>query len=157
MAIEFIVGLLSILEEGLDLIVQDEHESATHTTENVRESALEESLRALGLSDLGPAVDGVLVHAFVGGQTRLHHHTSTDSVEGVRDNTRDGGHGLGDQPRNDNWSVLRIGKHALSGIEETEVGSTVDDDTWRRHSELGHVIKGSAFVQLPCTETLKPR
>lgn len=75
-------------------------------------------------------MDGVLVHAFIGGKTRLHHHTTSDSVEGVRDDARDSGHALSNQPGDDERSGLWIRKHALGSIEKAKVCGTVDDDTY---------------------------
>ena len=43
---------------------------------------------------------------------RLHHHASTDGVEGVGHEAGHGGHGLGDGPAHVDGRVLGIGKHA---------------------------------------------
>lgn len=82
------------LEEFLDFIIEYQHKGTTSTTENVGEGALEESTSTLRLGDRRPAVDCVLVQDFALGTTRLHHHTPTYRVEGIRDDTGDGGDDL---------------------------------------------------------------
>ena len=65
----------------------------------------------------------------------LHHHTTTHGVERIRDDTGHGGHALGDHPGDDERRLLRIWQHALGGIEESEVGSSVDNNTLHGHDE----------------------
>lgn len=120
--------VIDLSDESLELIVEDEHEGTTGTTENVGKGSLEEGFATFRFVDLDPAVEGVLVHDLALGTSRLHHHTTTDGVEGIGDNAGDGGDNLGDHPVDDQRSVLGIGQHATGGIVETEVGSAVDDD-----------------------------
>ena len=47
-----------LVEVSLDLVVEDEHESATSTSDDVGEAALEEGLGTLVLIDLLEAIDG---------------------------------------------------------------------------------------------------
>lgn len=112
-----------------------QYKRATSTTENVRERALKEGVGALGLADLNPAVQGALVLSLGGRLARLHHHTTTHGVERIRDDTGHGGHTLGDHPGDDERRLLRVRQHALRGIEETEVRSSVDDNTLHGHDE----------------------
>lgn len=123
------------LEQLLDLIVQDKHERATSASEYVGEGSLEEGGGALLLGDGGPAVQGALVQDVALGASGLHHHAPADGVEGVRDDTGHGGHGLGDGPADHQRGVLGVGQHAARGVVETEVRRTVDDDTLHRHTE----------------------
>lgn len=44
--------------------------------------------------------------------SRLHHHASTDSVEGVGHEAGHGGHGLSNHPAHDNVCVLGVRKHS---------------------------------------------
>ena len=74
---------MDLCDECLKFIVEDEDEGTTGTTEDVRQGSLEEGLATFRFVDLGPAVEGVLVHDFALGTARLHHHTTTYSVEGV--------------------------------------------------------------------------
>lgn len=103
------------LQKILDLVVHHEHDGATGTTEDVGESALEEGGTSFRLEDGGPAVSGVLVLDLGLGTARLHHHTPTDCVEGIGDDTGDGGHGLWEKERNGNtfWKSMYI----KSGLE----------------------------------------
>lgn len=80
-------------------------------------------------------MDGALVQDVSLGTARLHHHTPTDRVEGIRDDTGDGGDGLRDGPADDDGGVLGVGQHATRGVVESEVGRTVDNDTLHGHSE----------------------
>lgn len=82
------------LQEFLNFIVKYKHECTTCTAENVRECSLEEGVRAFCLSNCGPAVEGALVNNFSLLATRLHHHTTSDSIEWIRDNTGNCGYNL---------------------------------------------------------------
>ena len=112
-----------------------QYEGTASTTKNVRERALKECIGAFGFADLNPAVQGALVLSFGGRFTRLHHHTTTHGIERIRDDAGHGGHALGDHPRNNERRLLWIWQHAFGGIEESEVGSSVDNDTLHRHHE----------------------
>ena len=80
-------------------------------------------------------MDGVLVQDVGLGTARLHHHAPTDRVEGIRDDTSDGGDSLRDSPADDERCVLGIRQHATSSVVEAEVRGTVDDDTLHGHAE----------------------
>ena len=121
--------LTNLHDDCLDFVIENKNERAAHTTEDVRECALEEGSSTFSLGNFTPAVDGVLIHTFVSRQTRLHHHTTTNSIKWIRDNTRAGGNSLSDQEGDHNRSVLGIWQHALSGIVEAEISGTVDDNT----------------------------
>ncbi len=134
------------LEKVLDLVVQYEYESTTGTTENVGEGSLEEGAATLGLGDRGPAVSGALVQDVGLGTTGLHHHAPTHGVEGIGDDTGDGGHTLRNTPGNEEWSLLGVGKHATSGVVEAEVRGTVDNDTLDGYTESS--VQSSKTVSL---------
>lgn len=123
------------LEELLDFVVQYEHERTTGTSEDVRECALEEGGSTLSLSDRRPAVYGVLVKHVALGTAGLHHHAPTDRVEWIRDDTGYCGHGLSDGPADDDGCVLGVGQHTARRIVETEICSTVDNDTLYGYTE----------------------
>lgn len=76
------------LEEVLDFVVEYEHDGATSASENVGESSLEEGGGTFRFCDGGPAVERVLVQNVGLLTSRLHHHTPTHSVEGIRDDSR---------------------------------------------------------------------
>lgn len=123
------------LQDLLDLIVQDEHEGTTSASEDIGEGTLEEGAGALSLGNGRPAVDGVLVQDIGLGTSRLHHHAPTDGIEGVGDDSSNGGDGLSDGPADDERGVLGIRQHAAGGIVEAEVCGAVDNDTLHRHSK----------------------
>ncbi|CAG2179927.1 unnamed protein product, partial [Oppiella nova] len=99
---------------------KDEYESASRSSEYVREGALEEGPRALRFGDFAPTVDSTPIHALIGCQSRLHHHSTSHSIEGVGDYTRYCRHCLCDHPRDHERSVLRVRKHTLRGVEESK-------------------------------------
>lgn len=119
------------LQDLLDFIVQHKHESTASTTEHVGEGTLEEGTAALLFGNGRPAVEGALVHNLGLGTSRLHHHATTDGIEGIGHNTGNGGHDLRDSPADVEWSGLGVRQHTTGSVVEAEVGSTVDDDTWR--------------------------
>lgn len=80
-------------------------------------------------------MDGASVEDVALGAARLHHHAPTDRVEGIRDDTGDGGDSLRDGPADDERCVLGVGQHATGGVVESEVGGTVDDDALHGHAE----------------------
>lgn len=110
----------------MDLIVHNENDGTARTTDGVGESTLEESSEALSLEDNLPAVGSVLVEDL--GLTGLHHHTTTNGVKGVGDNTSDSGNDLGNHPLGKDRGVLGE-EETLSGIVTTEEGGTVNNDT----------------------------
>jgi len=122
-------GFQRLVQQLLELVVQNQHEGTTSTTQNVGACTLEEGLGALLSHQLDEAVHGGSVLALCQRTARLHHHTTTDGVEGVRNQTSDSGDELGNQPRLPDGSVLAaIGQHGLHGIEATEESSTVDNN-----------------------------
>jgi hypothetical protein len=83
-------------------------------------------------------VDGSLVDTVSLGLLGLHLQTTTDSVKGVRDVTRhdDGELRTGPFGRNANESrVLVVRVETLDGVVETELDSTVWNDSSDRDSE----------------------
>lgn len=142
---------LNLTHQSLQLIVEYEHKSTTSTTQDVGESALEEGRRSFLLGDLDPAVEGVLVHDIGLGTTGLHHHTSSDGIEWIGDDTGGCGYNLSDGPRDEDRGVLRVWQHSLGSIEATEVGSTIDDNTLDRHVEAtvqtDHTVRLDGLLQ----------
>lgn len=130
-----LVERMSLAEQGLEFVVEDEHQGAAGTSDDVGEGALEEGRAALRLGDLDPAVERVLVEDLALGAARLHHHATTDSVERIRHDARDGGDALGDHPVDDQRRLLGVGQHAAGRVVKTEVGGAVDDDALHRHAE----------------------
>ena len=115
-------------ENLLELIVQDEYQSTTGTTNGIREGALEEGTWSFLGENLLPAVEGGSVQDFT--TTSLHHHATTDRVEGIRNDTSRRGHSLSQHPGQDDGRVLGVfDEEALGSVETTKEGSAVDNDT----------------------------
>jgi hypothetical protein len=74
-------------------------------------------------------VSRVLVDNIALCPARLHHHTPTDGIEGVGNNTGDGCDTLSNSPRDKDGSVLGVRQDTLGCVVEAKEGGTVDDDT----------------------------
>jgi len=69
------------------LVVHDQNNGASETTEDIREAALEERGNAAFVFHyLAGAVDGSRVQSSRA-LARLHHHSTSDSIDRVRDNS----------------------------------------------------------------------
>ena len=110
-------------DQDLKLVVEGEHTGTRNTSEDVGSGSLEEAPNALGGEDLPGAVDGsAVLFTFTGG----HHHSSSDGVDGVRGKASTDG----DTPAEKEVSNHAIlGQVGLEGVEDTEVKTSVDDDT----------------------------
>jgi len=112
--------------EDLELIVTRKDTSTSNGTENVSTSTLEERLVTLVLDDFTEAVEGGVV---LDGSTGGHHHTTTDSVNGVGSKTSTSGNSPAKSEVNQEVVLEFGGKGRLEGVVHTEVETTVDDDT----------------------------
>lgn len=73
----------------LELVEPSKDTSASNTSQNVGASTLHEGHETLGLDDLDCTIHRTLVlDSFTG----CHHHTTTDGIDRVRDQTRCDGH-----------------------------------------------------------------
>ena len=110
-------------EVALDLVVEDEDESATSASDDVGEGALEEGLATLVLVDLLEAVDGARVENIA--SAGLHHESSSDGVERVRSNTSGHSDELSEGPHCEDVSLLGVGEEdGLASVEHAEVRGT---------------------------------
>lgn len=117
-------------EVGLDLVVEDKHESSTGSSDDVGEGSLEEGLGALVLENLVEAIDGTSVHDLTLASSRLHHESSSHGVEGIGDDTGGHGHELSESPHGEDVSLLDVFEEEdLTSIESSEVSSSVENDT----------------------------
>ena len=64
----------------------------------------------------------------------LHHHAPTDSDKRVGDDSGDCADRLSDGPGEEEVGLDVAEEHALDGVEETEVSSSVDDNTLGVHN-----------------------
>lgn len=83
--------------------------------------------------------------------TRGHHHTTTDGVKRVRGNTSGGGDSPSEEERSKEVTLERADKdNGLDGVVETEVQTTVDDDTKDRGTETtvetGKTVRGDGLL-----------
>jgi len=131
------LDLVVLLKSLLDFVIQDKDEGTTSSTENVRESSLEESSSSFVLGNLSPAVEGTVVKLLL--LSCLHHESSSHSIEWVGDDTTDSGDTLGDGPLGNNAGILLLfassEQGSLSSVIQTKVSSSVDDDTLDGNSE----------------------
>ena len=115
-------------EVSLDLGVESKHKSTTGSSDDVGERSLEESSGSFVSGNLGEAVQGTIVHLL--GSSRVHHESSSDGIEWVRDDTSRDSDDLGEGPHGEDGCSLGIWEeYCLTSIEHTEIGGTVSDDT----------------------------
>lgn len=124
------LSLASVQEVGLDLVVENEHKGTTGSSDDVREGSLEESLGSLLFKDLGKAIHCACVLNVATLLARLHHQSSADGIKGVRDDTGGNGNELSETPDGEEVGRLDVVEQKnFAGVEHTEVGSAVSDDT----------------------------
>ena len=82
------------LEHCLDLIVEDENESTTGTSEDVGKASLEESSTSLIGVDLLDAIESSVMHGISSSLSCVHHESSSHGIERVRDDTSSDGDDL---------------------------------------------------------------
>ena len=138
------MGLL--YNELLEFIVKYEYEGTTGTTDNVGEGALEEGAGALIPGDLGEAVHSTVVHLL--GSAGVHHESTSDGIERVRDDTSADGDELSEGPHGEDGSLLGIWEeHGLTSVEHTEVRGTVSDDTDDGDAETSVETGGAVLLE----------
>jgi len=117
-----------VSEVALDLVVEDKHESTTSTSDDVGKATLEEGLTTLVGVDLLDAIDSACVEEI--STSGLHHESSSDGIEGIGSDTSGDGNSLSEGPHGEDVSLLGVREEdGLTGIEGSEVGGSVDDDT----------------------------
>lgn len=120
------------VDDSLDFVVHHEHKSATDTTKNVGECALEEGAATFLLVNFDEGIHGAVVQLLAG--ARVHHETTTDGIEGVGQDAGSVGGDLCDDELEDEGRILGE-ERALAGIVEAEVRATVDDNTLDRDAK----------------------
>lgn len=113
-------------DKDLELIVDRQHTSTSHTTENVGTGTLEQRLGALLGNNLSEGIHGAAV---LDGLARGHHHAATNGVKRVRGDTGTSG----DAPTQKEGGQEVVGQVAdqddgLDGVVQTEVQTTVDNN-----------------------------
>jgi len=114
-------------DELLEFVVHGQDTGTGNTSEDVGTRTLEEGPDTLLGDDLGTSVEHGLV---VNGTARSHHHTTTDSVQGVRSETGTGSDRPTEEERGQEVTLERTNKdNRLDRVVETKVETTVDNDT----------------------------
>lgn len=135
----------------MELVIHNQDQRATHTSEDIGASSLEESLRTFFSGDFTEAVNGTIVQDFlfaVGGfSTGLHHESSSDGVQGVGEETGNSGdiHGI-DELEEDGGILFILEEDSLSGVVATEVEGSVGDNT--HHGDGEALVETSDTVGL---------
>lgn len=124
-----------------ELVEARQDTSAGDTSQNVGTGSLHERHEALLLHDLGETVPRALVLL---GLTRGHHHTTSNGVDRVRDETRRDRDSVAEREREQQARVITQ-QHRLQGIIETEIATAVDNDTHARDNEAS-VETSNAFI-----------
>lgn len=115
----------------LDDIEASKNTSTSNTTKDIGTSTVEEGHNTLSLEDSGETVQRtVVLDSLTGG----HHHTTTDSINRVRDNTGSDGNSVTEHEVGKSRRVLTE-DNRLEGIVETEVTTTVHNNTNARNNE----------------------
>lgn len=134
----------------MDLVVEDEDQSTTGTSDDVREATLEESVGALLLEDGLEAMHGSLILGIL--LTGSHHESTSDGIKRVGGDTSDNGDDLGETPDGKDVGLLHIFEEQdFTGVEKTEVRSSIHDDTNDGNTETSvetlDTILSSAFLE----------
>jgi len=133
------------LHEGSDFGVQHKDHGSSDSTESVGTSSLEQSGGSFVLHNLSETVHGSAVNPFGLGLFRLHLKATTDGVEGVRGVSGHDGGKLGASELGSSTEEIVFGLLvrvvSRKGVEETEVDTTVRDDT--NNGDTDTIVKTS--------------
>jgi hypothetical protein len=141
--------LVSESEVFLDLIVENENESTSSSSEDVGKASLEESFTSLIFVDLGEAIHGTVVHSVGSSFTGSHHESSSDGIKWIRDDTSGDGNDLSESPLDEEMLLsVVIEQDNFTGIEHTEVRGSVCDDTDDGNTETVVELTDSVFGHL---------
>ena len=117
-------------DHSLNLVVEDKNESTTGSSEDVRKASLEEGSSTFVMVDLLEAINGSVIHGVGSSLSGVHHESSSNGIEWVRDDTSSDGDDLGESPHGEEVGLLDIfEQNDLTSIEHTEVGGSIGDDT----------------------------
>lgn len=126
----------------MDLVVEDENEGTTGSSDDVRETSLEESSWTFLSEDLVEAIESTVVKLISTSLSGGHHESTSDGIKWIRGDTSSNSDNLSESPLGKEWSLLVVFEELdLSGIVKTEVGSSVHNDTNNGDTET--VIEGT--------------
>mmetsp|Transcript_6293 Transcript_6293/g.13690 ORF Transcript_6293/g.13690 Transcript_6293/m.13690 type:complete len:330 (-) Transcript_6293:364-1353(-) len=130
--------LLLTSENSSDLRVKHKHHGSSNSTESIGTSTLEESRSSLILHNLSEAISSALVHPLRLWLLGLHLKTTTHGIEWVGCVSSQDGRSLRTSEfgtgTDEVVGVLLVGVKTREGVEETEIDSTVRNDSNNRHS-----------------------
>jgi len=134
----------------LDLVVEDEDQSTTGTSDDVGEATLEEGSGTLLSGNGLEAVHGTLVLGVL--LTGSHHESTSDGIKRIGGNTGNDGDNLSETPDGEEVGLLHVFEEEnLTGIEKTEVRSSVGNDTNDGDTETSvetlDTILGGTFLE----------
>lgn len=140
----------------MDVIVTGDGTSTGNTSEDISTSTLEEGEGTFLGDNLLGTIDGTVV---LDGLTGGHHHSSSDGIDGIRSQTSEDGNGPANTEVNVEVVLQVTGEQGLDGVVETEVKTSVDNDTDARDNETsvetGNTIGGEGlFVDIDQTAVL---
>lgn len=113
----------------LEFVVENEDQGGTNGSVDVGQVTLEETSSTFLSVDFLEAIDSAVI--FFCTSTRLHHKSSSDGIEGIRQGFGEGDAELGEEELSEDVGLsLVFTEHpSLTGIVGTEVESSVDEDT----------------------------
>mmetsp|Transcript_6447 Transcript_6447/g.13711 ORF Transcript_6447/g.13711 Transcript_6447/m.13711 type:complete len:316 (+) Transcript_6447:58-1005(+) len=132
-----------------NFVIHDQYKCGTSSTKDVGKSSLEESTGSFGLEDLGEAVGHTAVNLLILRLGGFDLKTTLHGIEWVGDNSGNRDGNLGDNEfgeKADGGEILLVRVEGLEGILETELRTTVDNNSDSRRSNS--VIKRSSTVVL---------
>lgn len=107
-----------------DLLVSPKDSGSSNSSKDVGSGSIHKGHETFSLDDLDEAVDGSVVFNSFSGS---HHHSSSDSVDGVGKET--GGDSDRVAEEEDEEGVGALSHHGSDGVVESEVESSVDEDS----------------------------
>jgi len=131
----------------LNFLVEEGDHSGESTSHDIGEHTLVKTLGAFFLDDDLGAIESTLVESLLEGLLRLHLEATTDGVEGVVEGSGDDTGSLGGEEssyESHDSDILLPGVESHDGIEETELETTVDDNTGNGGTET--VVDGSGSL-----------
>lgn len=135
-------------EDNLQLVVHGDNTSTGNTSQDVGTATLEQRSNTLSGNNLFETVESTVV---LNGLTRGHHHSSSDSVQWVRSSGGTGGDGPTQQERSQERALQWTNQNDwLQGVVQTEVQTSVDNDTNNRWTETsvqtGNTVRGQGLL-----------
>ena len=124
----------STVNKSFGLGVEYEHKSTASSSEDVGESSLEESTTTFVKIDSLEAVHSALVHFLL--TAGVHHESTTDGIKRVGSDASTDSDDLSEGPHGEDVGLLGIGEeNGLTGVEHTEIGGAISDNTDDRDTE----------------------